>query len=114
MGDQNTDPTFQAGDAVEKVGGDYRYAGVVVGVVVKRSGQVRYVVEDDRGLLFIFNGRQLRLAGAGFDPPPDPTAPVPEAVQLAVAVLRNPHDLGACAALADKVTESLNARSPGR
>jgi hypothetical protein len=63
MGDQNTDPTFQAGDAVEKVGGDYRYAGVVVGVVVKRSGQVRYVVEDDRGLLFIFHGRQLRLAG---------------------------------------------------
>jgi hypothetical protein len=53
---------FMEGDCVEKVGGDYRYEGVVVGVVTKRSGHVRYVVEDDRGMLFIFNGGQLRLS----------------------------------------------------
>ncbi len=28
-------------------------------MVVKLSGAVRYVVEDDRGLLFIFNANQL-------------------------------------------------------
>lgn len=53
--------TFAVGDAVEKVGGDYSFSGVVVAVVVKRSGAIRYVVEDSRGLLFIFNGGQLRL-----------------------------------------------------
>ena len=50
---------FAVGDPVRKIGGDYRYEGVVVAVVKKLSGQLRYVVEDDRGMLFIFNGRQL-------------------------------------------------------
>lgn len=54
-----SEQAFSVGDWVMKTTGDYRYEGVVVGIVVKRSGAVRYVVEDDRGLLFIFNGGQL-------------------------------------------------------
>lgn len=52
---------FHEGDQVEKSVGDYRFQGVVVGVVRKLSGEVRYVVEDDRGLLLILNERQLRI-----------------------------------------------------
>ncbi len=55
--------TFQISDRVEKVGGDYQYEGVVVAVFTKRSGKVRLVVEDDRGLLFIFNEQGLRKPG---------------------------------------------------
>jgi hypothetical protein len=55
---------FKIGDIVTKTGGDYSYTGHVVGRVVKRSGQVRWVVEDDRGLLFIFNTSQLALVEA--------------------------------------------------
>lgn len=51
--------TFSVGDFVEKTTGDYRYAGTVVGVIHKLSGEVRYVVEDSRGLLLILNARQL-------------------------------------------------------
>lgn len=50
---------IELGDEVIKQGGDYTYEGIVVGIVVKRSGQMRFVVEDDRGLLFIFNGDQI-------------------------------------------------------
>jgi len=53
---------FSVGDCVEKSGGDYRFSGVVVAGFAKRSGAVRYVVEDERGLLFIFNGDQLVAA----------------------------------------------------
>lgn len=55
---------FSIGDWVEKAGGDYRYKGVVVGVVTKRSGAQRYVVENDDGMLFIFNGTQLTAVAA--------------------------------------------------
>ena len=50
-------------DLVVKEGGDYSFEGCVVGVITKRSGAVRYVVEDDRGLLFIFNRKQLVFMG---------------------------------------------------
>jgi len=53
-------PQFALGALVEKVGGDYTYEGEVVGVVHKLKGQVRYVVEDARGMLFIFNGAGLK------------------------------------------------------
>jgi hypothetical protein len=59
-----TEHTFVVGQRVEKVGGDYSYSGVVVAVIIKRSGVVRIVVEDDRGLLFIFNPSQLKIAVA--------------------------------------------------
>lgn len=74
------------GDRVRKVGGDYRFEGVIVGVVTKRSGALRYVVEDDRGLLFILNAGQLEpqgkpdLLGAssgGSSPAASPAAPEP-------------------------------------
>ena len=49
------------GDTVRKVGGDYTYEGVVVARFYKVSGLVRFVVEDFRGLLFIFNESSLEL-----------------------------------------------------
>jgi len=51
---------FNVGDCVHKVVG-YKYKGVVVGVVIKRDGAKRFVVENDDGMLFIFNEAQLGL-----------------------------------------------------
>lgn len=53
---------FRVGDQVEKITGDYRFDGEVRAVFEKRSGQVRLVVEDDRGILHIYNPTQLRHA----------------------------------------------------
>lgn len=50
------------GDHVVKRGGDYTFEGVVVAKFNKRSGAVRVVVEDDRGLLLIMNAKQLEFA----------------------------------------------------
>ena len=52
---------FTVGDLVEKVGGDYTFSGQVVAVFEKISGQVRIVVEDDRGILHIFSEKNLEL-----------------------------------------------------
>jgi hypothetical protein len=52
---------FGVGNLVEKVGGDYTLSGVVVAAFMKRSGARRYVVEDDRGILMIYSGKNLRL-----------------------------------------------------
>ena len=52
---------FKIGDKVEKVGGDYEFQGTVVSVFKKISGLIRIVVEDNRGLLFIFNENSIRL-----------------------------------------------------
>ncbi len=46
------------GDAVYKIGGDYRFDGFVVAIFQKKSGEVRMVVEDDRGVLFICRPEQ--------------------------------------------------------
>lgn len=53
--------TLKIGDAVRN--GDYRIDGYVQGIITKRSGEIRYAVEDDRGGLFIFNERQLERRG---------------------------------------------------
>jgi len=52
---------FVCGDIVAKTTGDYTFEGVVVAAFNKKSGAVRYVVEDGRGLLFIFNPTSLVL-----------------------------------------------------
>ena len=55
---------YELGDFVRKTGGDFSFEGHVVGVIRKRrSGEIRYVVEDSRGLLFIFRCEQLTYAG---------------------------------------------------
>jgi hypothetical protein len=51
---------MELGDRVIKDGGDYAFEGVVIAVFKKRSGAVRYAVEDDRGLVMIMNLQQLR------------------------------------------------------
>lgn len=58
---------FPIGERVLKEHGDYTFEGEVVAVFLKRQPLPssppirRYVVEDDRGLLFIFNEGSLRV-----------------------------------------------------
>lgn len=52
---------FKIGDKVEKVGGDYTFVGIVVSVFQKLSGAVRFVVEDDRGVLHVYSEKNLRM-----------------------------------------------------
>lgn len=50
---------FRIGETVKKDSGDYVFEGEIVSVFRKKSGVIRIVVEDDRGLLFIFNQNSL-------------------------------------------------------
>lgn len=50
---------FRIGDPVKKTKGDYRYRGDVRGIITKRNKSERLVVENDDGMLFIFNESQL-------------------------------------------------------
>lgn len=52
---------YPVGTRVAKRGGDYTFEGVVVCTFTKLSGALRYVVEDDRGCVHIFNEGQLEL-----------------------------------------------------
>lgn len=52
---------YKVGDLVYKDSGDYKYYGEVVSVFDKLSGATRYVVENEDGMLFIFNESQLKL-----------------------------------------------------
>jgi hypothetical protein len=58
------DPTcpFREGDRVEKVTGDYYFNGVVRAVFENGAGNIRLVVENDHGVLHIYNPKQLRHA----------------------------------------------------
>ena len=47
------------GDKVRRINSDYEFIGTVVSVFEKTSGLIRYVVEDDRGLLFIWNRNNM-------------------------------------------------------
>jgi hypothetical protein len=51
---------FKVGDEVSKVGGDYRFDGIVRSVFEKGSGAIRLVVEDDRGILHIYSEKNLK------------------------------------------------------
>lgn len=55
---------FHDGDHVVKDNGDYVFRGVVLAAFRKRSGSPRYAVENEDGLIHIFNHSQLRLADA--------------------------------------------------
>jgi len=50
---------MKVGMWVKKVGGDYKFQGVIVSVFNKKSGETRVVVENEDGVLFIFNPKQL-------------------------------------------------------
>ena len=50
---------FKKGDKVNKTSGDYRFEGIIVSIFKKLSGKIRIVVEDERGVLFIFNENNL-------------------------------------------------------
>lgn len=50
---------MKIGDLVTKIGGDYSFTGIVVSRFEKLSGHIRFVVEDSRGLLFIFSESNL-------------------------------------------------------
>jgi hypothetical protein len=54
------DLELEVGQLVEKVGGDYQFEGHVVAKFAKLSGAVRYVVEDDRGVLHVYSAKILR------------------------------------------------------
>jgi hypothetical protein len=56
-------PRFARGDEVIKSGGDYTYRGRIAFFGYKlESNVLRYVVQDQRGLLMIMNEQQLRTA----------------------------------------------------
>lgn len=50
---------YEIGDLVQRRGSDYKFPGTVVSVFRKLSGEVRYVVEDDRGTLFVQSDKSL-------------------------------------------------------
>ena len=52
---------FNEGDPVIKRAGDYTFRGIVLAVFRKRSGAPRYAVENDDGLIHIFNHEQLSI-----------------------------------------------------
>jgi len=56
------------GTLVSKQGGDYRFDGTVVACFEKLSGSVRYVVEDDRGVLHIYSRKNLAVREPGGKP----------------------------------------------
>ena len=71
------DPKFQTGDRVQRKGSDYHFPGIVVARFRKATemehdhlwrsvsdrltltGQWRYVIQDDRGTLFIQSDKSL-------------------------------------------------------
>ena len=56
---------LRVGTLVSKQGGDYRFDGAVVACFEKLSGAVRYVVEDDRGVLHIYSRKNLVVREKG-------------------------------------------------
>lgn len=53
---------FEENDEVRKHTGDYRFHGIIVARFRKLNGVDRYVVENEAGILHIFNASQLRKA----------------------------------------------------
>lgn len=59
---------FMIGQQVVKWGGDYQFAGVILAVFAKRSGAIRVAVENNDGLIHIFNESQLTSADGAANP----------------------------------------------
>lgn len=57
----SSDSEVKSGDYVKKIGGDYAFEGVVVAEFRKNSGALRFVVEDDRGVLHIYSAKNLEV-----------------------------------------------------
>lgn len=57
MSDETNRPN--KGDIVRKRSGDYAFDGIIICEFYKRNGQLRFVVEDDRGICLIMNERQI-------------------------------------------------------
>lgn len=53
---------FKEGDIVRKTSGDYIFEGIILCAFRKRSGSPRYVVENEDGIIHIFNHSQLEFA----------------------------------------------------
>lgn len=49
------------GRRVIKTSGDYEFDGEIRAIIPKRSGAIRYAVEDERGLLLVMNAKQCGL-----------------------------------------------------
>lgn len=49
------------GTLVNKMEGDYTFHGDVRGIIYKRSGAIRIVVQNNEGILHIFSPSQLTL-----------------------------------------------------
>lgn len=52
---------MEIGQKVEKIGGDYTFKGIIVAKFTKLSGAIRFVVEDDRGVLHVYSEKNLKL-----------------------------------------------------
>lgn len=50
---------YSVGNKVRRVNSDYEFIGTIVSVFKKTSGLTRYVVEDDRGVLFIWQAKNF-------------------------------------------------------
>lgn len=51
---------FAEGERVIKDTGDYTFDGIILSVFRNRSGSPRYVVENEEGIIHIFNHNQLK------------------------------------------------------
>lgn len=52
---------MQVSDKVKKITGDYSFEGEIVAKFTKKSGVIRFVVEDDRGILHIYSEKNLQV-----------------------------------------------------
>ena len=57
-----SNPNISLYSRVIKDGGDYTFEGEVRCIFTKRSGAIRYVVENDAGIVHIFSAKNIRLA----------------------------------------------------
>lgn len=55
-----SDRDLKVGHRVEKVTGDYVFEGWIVSKFNKRDGLIRFVVENDDGILHIFSEKNLQ------------------------------------------------------